>query len=135
MSPQATPPWISPLRAAAALVLAAVTVTAAAGCGSSSAPAPAAQASSSLQQDCTAVTDALANGPDPDADSVGYAEAQVLPLGQLTLSDPAVRSAVEKLDAAYKAFSSAEGSAQSKDAVTVSTTEKTLNTLCPGAAP
>src|SRR5580698_6967227 len=50
-------------------------------CGSSS---PASSSSlSAKQQGCTAVSDVLADGPDPDADPVGYAEAQVLPLSQL----------------------------------------------------
>jgi hypothetical protein len=118
--------------------LAVAAATALAACSSSSS-APAASASASqaaaTAQDCTDVTDVLADGPDPDADSVGYAEAQVLPLQQLKIGNPAIQSAVTRLDAAYKAFSSDTGSAQTQDAIKVSSAEATLNALCPGAAP
>ena len=118
--------------------MAVAAVTALAACSSSSS-APVASASvskaSAAAQDCTNVTDVLSDGPDPDADSVGYAEAQVLPLQQLKISTPAIQSAVNQLDAAYKAFSSDNGSAQTQDAVKVSGAEATLNALCPGAAP
>ena len=40
-----------------------------------------------------------------------------------------------QLDAAYKMFSSAIGSAQTQDAIKVSSAESTLNALCPGVAP
>ncbi len=42
--------------------------------------------------------------PGPDADSVGYARAQVLPLRQLKIADPALRKAVTALAAAYQAY-------------------------------
>jgi hypothetical protein len=76
----------------------------------------------------------LADGPDPTADSVGYAEAQILPLKQLTLSEPAVRSAVDRLDAAFTTFAGATGSAQAQAAVKVTDAEDAVNALCPGAA-
>jgi hypothetical protein len=127
---------VHPARTAVLLALAAVTAISAAACSSSSSsPSAASQASTAAAQDCTAVSDVLSDGPDPDSDSVGYAQAQVLPLGQLTITDPALRSAVAQLDAAYKAFSSSSGSAQTQDAVKVSSAESTLNKLCPGVAP
>jgi hypothetical protein len=102
-------------------------------CGSSS---PASSSSlSARQQGCTAVSDVLADGPDPDADSVGYAEAQVLPLAQLNLADPTLAHAVRRLDTAYKSFSSTNGAKGTPAAVAVSAAEKAVNAICPNAAP
>src|SRR5580692_6785312 len=71
-----------------AAVTAAFLVIALAGCGSSSSTtATSAVLGTTVQQDCTAVGDVLSDGPDPDADSVGYAQAQVLPLRQLKIGD------------------------------------------------
>ena len=39
----------------------------------------------------------LSDGPDPDSDPVGYAEAQILPLGQIHTSDAQLRTAIGKL--------------------------------------
>ena len=39
------------------------------------------------QQACEQVGDVLADGPDPDADPVGHAEAQILPLRQIHIPD------------------------------------------------
>ena len=47
------------------------------------------------QDTCQRVSAVLSNGPDPDADPVGYAEAQVLPLRQTT---EAVAVASKKVD-------------------------------------
>jgi len=102
-------------------------------CSSSS---PASSSSlSAKQQGCTAVSDVLADGPDPDADSVGYAEAQVLPLGQLKLADATLAHAVRQLDTAYKSFSSTNGAKGTPAAIKVSAAEKAVNAICPNAAP
>jgi hypothetical protein len=101
-------------------------------CGSSS---PASSSVSARQQACTAVSDVLADGPDPEADSVGYAEAQVLPLRQLKLADATLARAVDQLDAAYKAFSSTNGAKGTPAAIKVSAAEKAVNAICPNAAP
>jgi hypothetical protein len=101
--------------------------TAVAACGSSSSAGGAAQ-----RQGCTAVADVLSDGPDPDADPVGYAEAQVLPLHQLKVSDTKLRDVVDKLDSAYQAYVSNSGRSQ---AAKVSSEENVLNAICPGAAP
>jgi hypothetical protein len=87
------------------------------------------------QQDCNAVSAVLSDGPDPDADSVGYAEAQVIPLGQLTISNPALHQAVQRLASAYQTFSTSSGSAATAAAVTVSSAETAVNKICPNAAP
>ena len=104
-----------------------LSATAVSACGSSSsAGGPA------LQKGCTAVADVLSDGPDPGADPVGYAEAQVLPLRQLKLSSSKLRDAVDKLAYAYQAYASNGGRSL---AAKVSSEEKVLNAICPGAAP
>ena len=102
------------------------------GCGSNSHSA--ALLGSKVQQDCTTVSDVLADGPDPDADKVGYAQAQVLPLEQLRVSEPDLQVAVKNLAAAYKAYSSSTGTAQDQAAVRISKAETAVNAICPGAA-
>jgi hypothetical protein len=123
-------------RLLAVLALAAATAATAAACSSSSSAKAASPATASaLSQDCTAVSDVLADGPDSTADSVGYAEAQILPLKQLKLATPGVQSAVTKLDAAFTAFVGAKSSnTQTQAAVQVTSAENAVNALCPGAA-
>ena len=137
------PPARPPRRAArllAVLSLAAVTSATAAACSSSSSTSSTTSAStldptSRLAQDCTAITDTLADGPDPTADSVGYAEAQVLPLKQLKINESNVQTTVDRLDAAFTAFVAAKTSAaQTQAAVQVTSAENAVNAVCPGAA-
>jgi hypothetical protein len=78
---------------------------------------------------CRAVSAALANGPDPDVDPVGYAEAQVRPLREITTSDPALHVAILQLSSAYESFYRDDG-ASSKQ---VSAAEKNIDAYCPGA--
>jgi hypothetical protein len=94
-----------------------------------------ASATAATQRACTNVTNVLANGPDPDADSVGYAEAQVLPLSQLSISNASLHKAIDQLDTAYREFSSNDGADSATYAVKVSAAEKALNKICPNAAP
>jgi hypothetical protein len=102
-------------------------------CGGSS---PASSSSlSAKQQGCTAVSDVLSDGPDPDVDAVGYAEAQILPLGHLKLADARLSHAVRQLDAAYKSFSSTNGAGGAAAAKKVSVAEKAVDSVCPDAAP
>ncbi len=106
---------------AAALVLASVLVT--------DVPAGAAQ-SASLHHACQAITDVLADGPDGTADPVGHAEAQILPLTQLKISDGALKAAVKNLDKAYAAEYAAGGTKSSKKAADAAL--KKLDKICPG---
>jgi hypothetical protein len=81
---------------------------------------------------CQHVSAVLSDGPDPTADPVGYAEAQVLPLTQVHLTDPALRTAADRLDAAFRAVYGTNGS-------TAATAQETraasaMNAICPGAA-
>ncbi len=82
---------------------------------------------------CQQVSAVLSNGPDPDADPVGYAEAQILPLRQLSVSNQALRAAVSQLADAYQqVFASNGKSSDAKEAVAVARSK--LNSICPGAA-
>ena len=124
------PPRVSPARTVAVVALAVSAATSVGACGSSSSPST--SAGSKVQQSCTAVADILSDGPDPTADPVGYAQAQVLPLRQLQTSDAALEKAVKALASAYQAFSAGNGSGQS--ATQVNGAEKAVNAICPGAA-
>jgi hypothetical protein len=109
-----------------------------AGCGSSgssSRSSASAVLGSTVQQDCTAVADVLSDGPDPDADSVGYAQAQVLPLRQLKISDATLSRDVLALARAYQALSTASGAGGHAAAAAVTKAENSVNSICPQAAP
>ncbi len=81
---------------------------------------------------CQQVSAVLSDGPDPDADPVGYAEAQILPLRRINAPDQALRSVIGQLANAYQQFFASNGnSSNAKEAVAVAS-EK-LNSLCPGA--
>ena len=119
------------------LALAALVALAGTACGSSSAPPSSRSSSAALlgtpqQQYCAAVGDVLSDGPDPGANPVGYAQAQIRPLRQLKIADAPLRRAVQALASAYQAFSSGNGDSVSTKQV--SAAEKAVNALCPGAA-
>jgi hypothetical protein len=132
-APPARPAAIRAL-AATAVALSALAVAACGSSSSSSAQASSALLGTKVQQDCTAVADVLSDGPDPDADSIGYAEAQVLPLRQLKIGDAKLQQDVLALAAAYQAFSSGSGAGGSAAAATVAKAENSVNSICPGAA-
>jgi hypothetical protein len=88
-----------------------------------------------VQQDRTLVSDVLTDGPDSDADPVGYAEAQVLPLRQLTIGNAKLHSAVLSLAAAYSTFSTSTAPTRAAAAQTVAQAENEVNKICPQAAP
>jgi hypothetical protein len=99
-----------------------------AACSSSSAPAKA----SGAQSACQKIGAALADGPDGDADPVGHALAQIIPLRQIKASaDPALQTAINNLDAAYQRFYQDNGVGQAAKQAVTKATDK-LNTLCPG---
>jgi hypothetical protein len=107
-----------------------------AACGSASSQTTSAAAlGTAVQQDCTTISDVLADGPDPDADPVGYAQAQVLPLQQLTIGEATLHSAVLTLASAYQTFSTSTASTRATAAQAVSKAENEVNKICPQAAP
>ena len=89
---------------------------------------------SAVQQDCTSVANVLSDGPDPDADPVGYAQAQVLPLRQLTIGDASLHHAVLTLASAYETYSTSSTSTRAASAAAVTKAENEVNKICPQAA-
>lgn len=115
-------------------LLAAVTVVAAASllaaCGSSGSSS--ARAAAPIEAPCNQVASVLSDGPDPEADPVGYAQAQVLQLRALSIAREPLHRATDALASAYQQFSQSNGSAAAKAAVSHAVHE--LNAICPGAA-
>jgi hypothetical protein len=107
-----------------------------AACGSTSSSSTTASANlgSAVQQDCTSVADVLSDGPDPDADPVGYAQAQILPLRQLTIKDASLHQAVLTLANAYETFSTSSSSNRAASSAAVTKAENEVNKICPQAA-
>jgi hypothetical protein len=104
-----------------ALSLAAVLLAA---CGTSDAKA--AVSTSTCQQ----VGAVLSDGPDPTADPVGYAEAQILPLRSLHSSTVTLQRDINALADAYGAFFHSDGSAASAAAVAMAS--RTMDHACTG---
>jgi hypothetical protein len=99
-------------------------------CGSS---AHSAGSAATVQSTCQQVSAVLSDGPDPDADPVGYAEAQILPLRQISTPDQALHDAIGQLARAYQEFYASNGtSSKAKEAVAAAS--KKINSICPGAA-
>ena len=106
-----------------------------AACGSaSSQTSSAVSLGSAVRQGCTSVADVLSDGPDPGSDPVGYAEAQVLPLRQLAISDATLHSAVLTLASAYQTFSTSTTSTRAASSAAVTNAENEVNKICPQAA-
>jgi hypothetical protein len=127
--------WQALIRASAGTA-AAFLALALAACGSSSSQTSSTAAlGTAVQQDCTTISDVLSDGPDSGADPIGYAQAQVLPLRQLAISDAALHSAVLSLAAAYQTFSTSTPSTRATAALAVSKAENEVNKICPQAAP
>ena len=116
--------WRAPGAVATALALAVLL----AACGSSSKSAP--SSAQVKRETCQQIEAALSDGPDPEADPVGHAQAQVLPLRQIHTSDAKLHQSIDTLASAYQAFSSSNGSSSAKSAV--SAASKTIEHLCPG---
>jgi hypothetical protein len=118
------------------LALTAVAIPLAAACSSTSSTATASASllGTARQQQCTSVADVLSDGPDPGADPVGYAQAQVLPLRQLKITDPPLSTAVKTLASAYAAYTTSAGPAKAAASSRVSKAEDAVNAICPGAA-
>ena len=100
------------------------------GCGSSHPSSPSATAT--VKQTCRQVEAALSDGPDPEADPVGHAQAQVLPLSQIHTSNERLQQEIDRLASAYRAFSASDGSSSAKSAVRLAS--KGIEGICPGVA-
>jgi hypothetical protein len=118
---------------AAGLALAPALALALAACGGSAGTSASAAASTSTRQSCQQIGAVLADGPDPDADPAGYAEAQILPLRQVRIADPPLKTAVGQLDSAYQQLFTSNGSS-SAAVKAVAAASKKVSAICPGAA-
>jgi hypothetical protein len=121
-----------------ALLLAVLLVSACSSSASSSAAAsssssPSASSSATaIAATCEQVSAVLGDGPDPDADPVGFAEAHILLLRQINTPDQSLRGALSQLAEANQSFVASNGkSANAKEAVAVA--DKKINSICPGA--
>ncbi|MGB7051209.1 MAG: hypothetical protein WBG41_06550 [Acidimicrobiales bacterium] len=101
------------------------------GCGSGASAQPPTQ-SPAIRTTCQQVSAELSDGPDPGADPVGYALAQILPLQQIHTSDSALQADVDDLATAYQEFYSSNGDKVASKAVSKASDK--VNAICPGAA-
>jgi hypothetical protein len=121
---------VRPDRIALALLASSLLVLA--GCGSSSSGGSTTSATLPTPPICTQIGGVLGNGPDPGADPVGYAEAQIGPLAALHASNPTLQQAIRTLDTAFRHEFADNASAASKAAV--HRAQRKVNSICPGAA-
>jgi hypothetical protein len=124
-------PVFTAVRATVAGVIPAALLLAA--CGSSSSGAAAASSQPVPAADvCIQVADVLGNGPDPDFDPVGYAEAQFGPLAAVKAGKPGLQTALRRLSTAYQQEFTHGVSKQTRSAVKAG--QRAVNSICPGAA-
>jgi hypothetical protein len=81
---------------------------------------------------CTQIRAALSDGPDPGADPVGYAEAQIKPLRAIRTGDTVLRAAIGDLASAYASVFAADGKSATATRA-VAAASKKVNAICPGA--
>ncbi|HXW33803.1 MAG TPA: hypothetical protein VEJ87_04435, partial [Acidimicrobiales bacterium] len=86
---------------------------------------------SETDRTCADVSAVLSDGPDPAADPVGYAEAQIGPLRELHTTDKVLQTRIDNLDSAYEQLFESNGA----KAQLVTKASARLDALCPGAAP
>jgi len=122
---------ILPRRVALATVAVAVPLWVA--CGSTGPSGAAVNSAHAPAAVCQKVLAVLSDGPDPDADPVGYALSQILPLGQIHTSDHSVSTTLHSLIKEDRALVKSKGS--DKSAKTgIKKADKSLNKACPGVA-
>jgi hypothetical protein len=83
---------------------------------------------------CQKVLAVLSDGPDPDADPVGYALSQIAPLGQIHTSDRSLGEELSDLVAADRALVHTNGSDRAATK-SIAKDDEALNKACPGVAP
>jgi hypothetical protein len=101
--------------------------------GSSTPSGGAAAAAPAPQALCQQLNAVLSDGPDPDADPVGYALSQIQPLQEIHSSDSTAVHAVSALISADQTFYNSNGSDRAA-ATAIKTADASLNKACPGVA-
>ena len=102
-----------------------------AGTAGTSVAKPAHASKAELDATCTRIADVLSDGPDPTADPVGYALAQVLPLREISTSDKVLKRDIDALASAYEVVyrtNDKKGTEAAVDKV-----GKRIDSICPGA--
>ena len=82
---------------------------------------------------CRTLNGIFSDGPDPDADPVGYALSQIRSLGAIHTSDHTLGAAVTKLVASDKAFVRSTGSDRAAKK-TIKREDAAVHAACPGVA-
>jgi hypothetical protein len=82
---------------------------------------------------CQKVLAVLSDGPDPDADPVGYALSQIAPLGQIHTSDQEVAQRLSDLISADQQLVQSNGSDHAATK-SIAKDDADLNKVCPGVA-
>jgi hypothetical protein len=118
-------------RSPAGLTVALVLAVLLAACGSPSRST--ASSTVAKRQACKQVEAALSDGPDPEADPVGYAQAQVLPLRGIHASEAKLAGAIGELASAYRQFTANKGATTAQTRVNNAT--RAIKTLCLGIEP
>jgi hypothetical protein len=101
--------------------------------GSSGGSGGAAAAAAAPHALCQQLNGVLADGPDPDADPVGYALSQIEPLQAIHSSDSSAMHKVSRLIAADQGFYNSNGSDKAA-ATAIKKADASLNKVCPGVA-
>ncbi len=117
------------MRSARLIVLVLVLGSLAAACGTPSGANAAVGDARAIA--CMKVGAVLSNGPEPSADPIGYAEAQIRLLRRVKTSDAALRSAIARLDEAYAHFYDRSGAPGARHEIASSA--RAVDRICPGA--
>jgi hypothetical protein len=107
----------------------AVCLVVVAGCGQARSSG---QSAVAVRGGCGEVAAVLSDGPDPAADPVGYAEAQVIPLRRIHTTAASLQVAIDGLASAYRQFWRSNGSRAAKQAVRRAAAR--IDAVCPGVA-
>lgn len=122
-------------RASGSLAMASLAMAVLISACSSGGPTAASAASvtqTQTQQICHQVSAVLSDGPDPGADPVGYAQAQILPLEQLHVSaQTTIGKAISTLASDYSSYVAANGSGKATNTALTAAINR-INALCPG---
>jgi hypothetical protein len=115
----------------ALLLITPVLVAAIGGGGAGAAVSTSKPTKAAIAKTCEQVADALADGPDPDVDPVGYALAQVRPLRSIKTSDTVLHTDIGNLAAAYETVYKTNDKKGTQAAVNKA--GKKIDGICPGA--
>jgi hypothetical protein len=120
------------LRGGVAVTGLALTVPLLAACSSNPSGGSASQAQAPAAV-CQKLLGVLSDGPDPDADPVGYALSQIAPLGQIHTADHELAQRLSDLISADQALVNSNGGDKAATK-SIAKDDAALDKICPGAA-